>query len=175
MSLPPIKPVLTRFPVAVPGALYGSPMPFGLYDPDGKLLHEMKNARIDVVVPLAEREECQEKAGRDLFALYREEGLTVLHLPIPNYGVPSQGDLTGVLIQTFEHAADGRHVLIHCSAGLGRTALFAALLAKQALDLSGVEALEWLRQCKPDALLTPVQVQMILKAPGIANQRSCHD
>ena len=155
--------MLTNFPLPLPGAIYGSPMPFGLYDPDGKLLHEVKEARIQVIVPLTEIEECQEKSGRDLFALYREEGLRVLHLPIPNYGVPSHGDLTCVLTQTLEHAASGHNVLIHCSAGLGRTALFAALLAKHTLGLSGVDALEWLRQCKPDALLTPVQIVMLLK------------
>ena len=155
--------MLTNLPLTLPGAIYGSPMPFGLYDPDGKLLHEVKEARIQVIVPLTEIEECQEKSGRDLFALYREEGLRVLHLPIPNYGVPSHSDLTCVLTQTLEHAASGHNVLIHCSAGLGRTALLAALLAKHTLGLSSVDALEWLRQCKPDALLTPVQIVMLLK------------
>ena len=144
-----------------PGHIYGSAMPFGLYDPDGKLFHELKEARINVIVPLAEMEECQEKAGRDLLSFYREEGLTVLHLPIPNYGLPSTDELSCVLTQTLEHATNGHNVLIHCSAGLGRTALFAALLAKQALGLSGLEALEWLRLCKPDALLTPVQILKI--------------
>lgn len=138
-------------------------MPFGLYDPEGHLFQELKQASISTVVPLAEMDECREKTGRDLLGLYHDEGLTVLHLPIPNYGIPSHGKLTVVLLQTLEHAANGQNVLIHCSAGLGRTALFAALLAKQRLGLSGIEALEWLRRCNPDALLTPVQIMMILE------------
>ena len=66
-------------------------MPFGLYDPDGNLFPKMNAPRIQVVVPLAELEECRQNTERDLLSLYRDHGLLVLHLPIPNYGVPSNG------------------------------------------------------------------------------------
>ncbi len=137
-------------------------MPFGLYDPGGTLLHELKAAEVAAIVLLAEIEECREKTGRDLLALYKEEGLIVFSLPIPNYGIPSNGQLADVLKQARGRASDGHNVLIHCSAGLGRTALFAALLAKDVLGLSGRQAIEWLGQHKPDALLTPAQIAMIL-------------
>jgi len=139
-------------------------MPFGLFDPDGKLLHELKTANISAIVLLAEIDECREKTGRDLLSLYREEGLTVFSLPTPNYGVPSNGQLADVLKQTRASASKGHNILIHCSAGLGRTALFAALLAKYVLGLSGAAAIEWLARHKPDALLTPAQITMILKS-----------
>ncbi len=140
-------------------------MPFGLYDPGGTLLHELKAADISAIVLLEEIEECKEKTGRDLPALYRDEGLTVFPLPTPNYGIPSNGQLADVLKQAKGRASDGHNILIHCSAGLGRTALFAALLAKDVLGLSGREAIEWLGQHKPDALLTPAQIAMILARP----------
>jgi len=139
-------------------------MPFGLYDPAGQLLHDLKTANISAIVLLAEIDECREKTGRDLLSLYREEGLTVLPLPIPNYGVPSTGQLADVLKQTNARASEGHNLLIHCSAGLGRTALFAALLVKYVLGLSGAEAIEWLARHKPDALLTPAQILMILES-----------
>ncbi len=138
-------------------------MPFGLYDPDGKLLEDVKTVGISCVVFLAELEECREKTGRDLLSLYRDQGLTVFHLPIPNYGVPSNGRLAEVLKQTREHAAKGHNILIQCSAGLGRTPLFATLLARYVLGLPGPEAIEWLDRHKPDALLTPAQITMILE------------
>jgi protein-tyrosine phosphatase len=153
---------LTIYPLNLPGQVYGGPMPFGLYDPGGTLLQELKAAEISAIVLLAEIEECREKTGRDLLAIYREEGLTVFSLPTPNYGIPSNGQLADVLKQARERASGGRNVLIHCSAGLGRTALFAALLAKDVLGLSGQEAIEWLGRHKPDALLTPAQIGMIL-------------
>jgi hypothetical protein len=76
----------TLYPLNLPGQIYGSPMPFGLYDPDGKLLHDLKAVNISAIVLLAEIEEFGEKTGRDLLSLYREDGLTVFPLPIPNYG-----------------------------------------------------------------------------------------
>jgi protein-tyrosine phosphatase len=138
-------------------------MPFGLFDHDGQLLHDLKTANISTIVLLAEIDECREKTGRDLLSLYREEGLMVFPLPTPNYGVPSGGQLADVLNQTNARASEGHNILIHCSAGLGRTALFAALLAKHVLRLSGAEAIEWLAKLKPDALLTPAQIIMILQ------------
>ena len=152
----------TLYPLNLSGQVYGSPMPFGLYDPDGKLLHELKAANISAIVLLAEIEECREKTGRDLLSLYRDEGLTVFPLPTPNYGGPSNVQLVDVLKLTSVHASEGHNILIHCSAGLGRTALFAALLAKHVLSLSGTAAIEWLARHKPDALLTPAQIMMIL-------------
>ena len=137
-------------------------MPFGLYDPGGTLLQELKAAEISVIVLLAEIEECKEKTGRDLLALYREEGLTVFPLPTPNYGIPFNGQLADVLKQVKGRASEGHNILIHCSAGLGRTALFASLLAKDVLGLSGQEAIEWLGRHKPDALLTPAQILVLL-------------
>ena len=152
----------TLYPLNLPGQIYGSPMPFGLFDPDGKLLHDLKAANISAIVLLAEIEECREKTGRDLLSLYQEEGLTVFSLPTPNYGVPSTGQLADVLKQTSARASEGHNILVHCSAGLGRTALFAALLARHVLGLSGAAAIEWLARHKPDALLTPAQITMIL-------------
>jgi hypothetical protein len=108
-------------------------MPFGLYDPGGTLLQDLKAADISAIVLLAEIEECREKTGRDLLAVYREEGLTVFPLPTPNYGIPSNSQLADVLKQARARASDGHNVLIHCSAGLGRTALFAALAGEGCL------------------------------------------
>lgn len=137
-------------------------MPFGLYDSGGALLQELKAADISAIVLLAEIAECKEKTGRDLLAVYREEGMAVFALPTPNYGIPSDGQLAEVLKQARERASDGHNILIHCSAGLGRTALFAALLAKDVLGLSGRETIEWLGRHHPGSLLTPAQILMIL-------------
>ncbi|MEP6959829.1 MAG: protein-tyrosine phosphatase family protein [Nitrospirota bacterium] len=130
-------------------------MPFGLYDPDGKLLQDFKTAGIYGVGLVSELEECWEKAGRDLLAVYREEGLAVFPLPISNYGVPSHGGLVDLLKHASEHAAQGHHILIHCSAGLGRTTLIATLLARYVLEVSGAEAIGWLGRHQPGARLTP--------------------
>jgi len=63
---------LTEFPLGMAGKMFGSAMPFGLYDPNGQLFEELKRATVSVVVLLAEAEECREKTGRDLLALYNK-------------------------------------------------------------------------------------------------------
>ena len=154
---------LTRLPLGLAGQIFGSAMPFGLYDPDGQLIQELKRAAVTTIVLLAEIEECREKAGRDLVALYKQEGLLVLSLPIPNYGIPPHESLGDTLTETIARATQGENILIHCSAGIGRTPLFAALLAKKILGLSGIEAIRWIWQNKPDALLTPPQILLIIE------------
>ncbi|MCW5799306.1 MAG: hypothetical protein KIT40_12445 [Nitrospira sp.] len=155
--------MLTSYPLHLPGRIYGSAMPFGLYDPEGMLLPKFRAASIHGVVLLAEPDECREKTDRDLLMIYQDEGMTVLPLPIPNYGIPAHGGLSEVLKQVHEQAACGRNLLIHCSAGLGRTALFATLLARSVLGFSGLEALAWLGRHQPGALLTPAQIMLILE------------
>jgi len=44
-----------------------------------------------------------------------------------------------------------------CSAGLGRIAMIATLLAGYVLALSGAETIEWLDRHQPGARLTPAQ------------------
>jgi len=152
----------TEFPLGLPGRIFGSPMPFGDYDKDGELFDELNRQDIAVVVVLAEDEEYLEQAQRNLPAFYSTQGFQVIHLPIPNYGIPSTEPLEVAITKTIEHATASQSALIHCSAGIGRTALFAMFLAMKVLGLSGREAIRWVGQHHPRSLLTPVQIEMIL-------------
>jgi protein-tyrosine phosphatase len=137
-------------------------MPFGDYDKEGALFDELKRQDIAVVVVLAEDAEYLEQTQRNLPALYSTQGFQVIHLPIPNYGIPSHGPLDSALTRTIEYANASQSTLIHCSAGIGRTALFAVFLAMKVLGLSGRDAIRWVGQHHPRTLLTPVQIDMIL-------------
>ena len=152
----------TEFPLGLPGRVFGSPMPFGTYDKDGELFDELKRRDISVVVALAEDEEYLEQAQRNLPVLYSTQGLQVIHLPIPNYGVPSHGPLEAAIAKTIEYANTSQSALIHCSAGIGRTALFAVFLAMKVIGIPGREAIRWVGQHQPRTLLTPIQIEMIL-------------
>jgi hypothetical protein len=86
--------ILTRLPfIGLKGSIYCSPMPFGKYDPDGKVLREMKQNKVDMVVDLASDQEGLEQSGRDLQKLYQNEGLRVIQLPIPDLGIPEKSAL----------------------------------------------------------------------------------
>jgi protein-tyrosine phosphatase len=152
----------TEFPLGLPGRVFGSPMPYGDYDKDGELFHELKRQDIAVVVVLVENSECIEQAQRNLPAFYSTQGFQVIHLPIPNYGVPSHGPLEVAITKTIEYAIASQNALIHCSAGIGRTALFAVFLAMKVMGIPGRDAIRWVGQHHPRTLLTPIQIEMIL-------------
>lgn len=152
----------TEFPLGLPGRIFGSSMPFGMYDQDGELFDELKRQNIAVVVVLAEDEEYLGQAQRNLPAFYSTQGFQVIHLPIPNYGIPARGPLEIAITRTIECATASQSTLIHCSAGIGRTALFAVFLAMKVMGIPGREAIRWVGQHHPRTLLTPVQIDMIL-------------
>ena len=153
---------LTELPFGLAGHIFRSPMPFGTYDPREEVFNKYIQNGVSVIVLLAEDEECLKKAGRNLRLLYEEEGFNVIHLPIRDFGVPSNGDLVRAVNAVIAYAQTGRNIAIHCSAGIGRTGLFASLLAKHILDLSGEEAIAWVQQYIPGAVETVEQRQLVV-------------
>ena len=153
---------LIELPLGFPGRVFRSPMPFGQYDLHGEVYDRFCEEQIAVIVLLASDEECLHKTGCNLRALYHKEGFQVLYLPIPDFGVPTRDDLEQAVQHTIAYAQAGHHIVIHCSAGIGRTGLFMAYLAKQCLELSGTEALQWVRRFIPRAVETPEQQRLVL-------------
>ncbi|NCO68637.1 MAG: hypothetical protein GW873_08965 [Nitrospirae bacterium] len=103
-----------------------------------------------------------EKASVDLLSLYKEEGFEVTHLPITDFSVPSKDALTDTVSKVIEHTQRGDNIVIHCSAVVGRTGLFAACLARRVLGLSGEDAIRWVRRFIPEAVETSEQWQMVI-------------
>jgi Polymorphic toxin system, DSP-PTPase phosphatase len=157
---------LTELPFGFPGRIFRSPMPFGPYDLHGEVYDRFCEEQIGGIVLLASDEECLHKTGCHLRALYLKAGFQVLYLPIPDFGVPTKDDLEQAVQQTIAYALAGHHIVIHCSAGIGRTGLFTAYLAKRWLGLSGAEALQWVRRFIPRAVETPEQQRLVLDDDG---------
>ena len=155
--------MITELPFGLPGRIFRSPMPFGKFDPEDLVYAAYREHDISVIVLLAENHECEEKAGRDLKALYLQDGFCVLHLPIADYGTPHPTDLLVTLDATLREAQSGRNIAIHCSAGIGRTGLFAACLAKKLLNLPGEQAIEWVRRHIEGAVESPEQRRFVMK------------
>jgi len=137
-------------------------MPFGPYDLHGEVYDRWREAQITVVVLLAAEDECLQKAGRNLHAWYLQEGLRVLYLPVPDFGVPAKDALAQAVQHTIAYAQAGHNVVVHCSAGIGRTGLFLACVAKQVLECSGAAALTWVRYYIPHAAETPEQQWLVV-------------
>ncbi len=153
---------LTELPFNLRGHIFGGVMPYGYFDPSGDCLLEYKPKGIQVIVFLAEQDECLRIAGRDLVRFYKKEGYEVIHLPIPDMGVPSIEELEEVSTLVIEKAKAGQNILIHCHAGVGRTGVFMAHLAKRIFGFSGRQAIQWVRQYIPNALESEEQTNFVI-------------
>lgn len=158
----PVNPVVTELPLGLPGRFYRSVMPFGPFDRRNEVWEAYLQARISLVTVLVEPQEYLVHARRDLPAFYRTHQLEVLEHPIPDFGVPRdpQG-FRATLKGVRSHLERGGNVAAHCMAGVGRTGLFAACLARDVLNLSPEDAIAWVRRYIPGALESQAQMDFV--------------
>lgn len=148
---------LTLLPFNLTGNIYRSPMPYSSYDSGEEVYPAYQEAGIQVVVVLAEREECLDNAGRDLLKLYERDGLRVIHAPVRDFGTPDPGIIEPAVQEVIRAAQSGKHVAVHCHAGIGRTGTFLACLACDVFGWEGDQAVAWVRQYVPGAVETSAQ------------------
>jgi ADP-ribosyl-[dinitrogen reductase] hydrolase len=153
--------VLTELPLGLPGRLFRCAMPFSGYDPRGRALVEFRRQGVTTVVILAEAEECLRYAERDLSALYRAEGLDVIHFPIRDLGVADDEPFRALVDAVLTRLRTGGNVAIHCYAGKGRAGTLAACLVRAVLGLEGDTAIGWVRNHVPGAVETTAQIELI--------------
>ena len=152
---------LTRLPFSFPGDVYRSAMPYSSYDPRGDLVQEYKRKDVALVVMLTSDQESLRVTGYDLRSKYETDGFEVLYLPIPDFSVPEIEELDKAVTDVLNHVRKGDSVAIHCHAGIGRTGMFLACLAKRGMGYSSDEALRWVREFIPGAVEVSEQEQLV--------------
>jgi protein-tyrosine phosphatase len=157
---------LTELPLHLPGRLYRCPMPFSEFDRAGLLIDLFELNEISLVVVLAEAQECLDVARCDLIGLYRSRSLEVIHLPMRDFTAGKGEPIAPYVQRVHQELRAGRHVAVHCRAGMGRTGMFAACLAREVLGLSGTEAIGWIRRLVPGAVETRGQEDLVRAYPG---------
>lgn len=156
--------LLTEIPFELPGKIYRSPMPFGPYDRLNQVWPLYLELHISQVVILVEKQEYLVRAQRDLPKFYASEGFGVVQCPIRDFNVPENPeDLEAAIEDILTKVHNGENIAVHCLAGIGRTGIFLACMAKRVRNLTGQEAIAWLRQLIPEALENPNQEQFVIK------------
>lgn len=118
----------------LPGTLSTMPAPVGGADLDDSIA-ELAGNGVDVLVSLLPPDQA---AGLELQgeeAAAQRAGLTFRSFPIADFGVPERAPAEAFLGVLARDLDQGRHVAVHCWAGVGRSSLIAAAL----LVVRGVE------------------------------------
>ena len=158
---------ITLLPFELPGKVYRSAMPLSYFDPNNELLEAYKSNDISQIVMLTSDEEAFAHTGLDLRKYYQDSGYDVIHHPIVDFGTPKTIDaFSEVVDQAILSAQDGKNIVVHCYAGIGRAGMFASLMTRRLLNLEGDEAIKWVREYIPDAVQTDAQRKIILINAG---------
>ncbi len=119
----------------VPGRLFTTRMPRDIVRDLGErndFIFKCRANKLKVVCVLTEPEEFKKYSGMDdLREFYREEcGLIVYNRAIPDFQIPTSGDLVNNILDLTYHLSKGRNCLVHCAGGSGRTGMVIAAIVK---------------------------------------------
>jgi Cyclin-dependent kinase inhibitor 3 (CDKN3) len=115
---------------------------------------------VGLVLSLIEDWEVPRRAP-GLFQALAQQGILLRRYPIPDFGVPRELTEFGRLVQEVgTHLEVGDGVLVHCNAGLGRTAVVLAAILT-AHGLGGDPVRELRRAYRATAMQEPVQEDFV--------------
>jgi len=126
---------LQGLPQLVPGRLFSTRMPRDIVENEVErkdFIEKCRKNDLRVICVLTEEEEFEKYSGDGgLLDFYRDEcGLTVYNRSIPDFQIPTHGDLVNNIIDLTYHLSQGRNCLVHCAGGTGRTGMVIAAVVK---------------------------------------------
>ena len=130
-----------QIPLSLPGKLYVSPMPFGAYDPGNELLGIYKRHKIDAVFVLVTDEEIARKARRNLFKRYDSAQLRYFRYTLKDWMAPSM-EVVHEMVAKARVLLASERIVVHCHAGVGRTAIAVCCIAISTEGWTAEEAME---------------------------------
>ena len=90
-----------------------------------------------------------------------EHGLTWLHHPIVDFGIPDPAGLERTIAWMKAEVEEGRPVVVHCHAGLGRTGTVLAAYLGRVHGVQAGAAIEKVRALRPHSIETRGQQDFV--------------
>ncbi len=141
----------SRFGWVLPGELAGSARP-GRYHPLESDLDFLQAENIQTIISLLE--------STINLVEYRQRGIEAHHFPVEDYTAPRLDQIAESCSIIENALAQGKGVLVHCNAGIGRTGtLLACFLVYRGAEPD--EAVRLVRSKRPISLETEAQVDVV--------------
>ncbi|HIQ30019.1 MAG TPA: hypothetical protein EYH45_05585 [Candidatus Caldiarchaeum subterraneum] len=113
--------------------------------PDGsKHLRWLKQQGIEAILCLVEKPVNREEADR--------LGMEYIHIPMKDHQPPDVGDLIKAVQHIRRVTSEGRKILIHCAAGMGRTGTVLAAYLIISKGMNPQEAIGYIRRLRPGSI-----------------------
>ena len=123
----------------------------------------IQDLNIVIVLSLLEEHELSHLGAKSLLKELSVKNIQWMRFEIENFGVPkfSQYALLNQNINTVSNdIINGKNILIHCMAGLGRTGMIAALiLIKLGIDIN--QSIKLIRNIRPGSIETEEQEKFV--------------
>ena len=158
----------------VPGRLFTTRMPRDLNDASQNeatdFINKCKQNDLKVVFCLTEPEEFEKYSGvENLLEFYKQEcDLIVYNRSIPDFQIPTEGDLVDNILDLTYHLAKGQNCLVHCAGGTGRTGMVVAAIIQ---NFGVNDVISRIRKVKSTYVETPEQELFLKKMPKALNSK----
>ena len=150
----------------VPGRLFSTRMPRNIVEDLGErndFIKKCQKNKLRVVFVLTEPFEFKKYSGMDgLLDFYKQEcHLTVYNRAIPDFQIPTSGDLVHNILDLVYHLSQGRNCLVHCAGGTVRTGMVIAAIGQHLGVYMQYHAVSYLKfTCTHYYYNSPHHVQM---------------
>ncbi len=116
-----------------------------------RFVDQMKADEVRLAVVLLTFSEMEAWYGMNLCQYYQRSGIDALHYPVEDGSIPTSIVTFHRLVEAIHHRLATDRVLVHCSAGIGRTGMVAAGLLIRAGERSET-AIARIRSVRPGAV-----------------------